>query len=168
LHLDFAVIKKEGLLTLIWVWRAFQWSFGLGMLSLLISCSPQEDSVVVGGVDIKDEQQVVEYLWGTWSRRYVEENLLIDKTLTLQSSGQFVEHVSIKPPDSPPEEHEHTGTWLYDGTNIKRTYLLVDGHPPSRLNLPFVTFEVKIESKNEFVGIDHIHHHEIRYIRVPD
>ena len=139
-----------------------------GWVLLLFACSAQEDVVIVGGVNIKDESQVVEFLHGTWSRQYVEENLSIKKTLALKSDGDFIESVSISPPNSPPELHEHSGTWLYDGANIKRTYRLMDGRPPSRLNLPFVTFEVKIEGKNEFVGIDHIHHHEVRYSRLPN
>ena len=86
----------------------------------------------------------------------------------LVEDGDFVEKVSISAPNLEPELHEHSGTWFYDGTNIKRTYLLMDGRAPSRLNLPYVTFEVKIKSKNEFLGIDHIHHHEVRYVRLPE
>jgi len=132
------------------------------------ACSPQEDLVAVGGVNIKDEEQVSAFLRGTWSREYVEENFSIQKTLSLKTNGDFVEKVSISAPNLEPELHEHSGTWFYDGTNIKRTYLLMDGRAPSRLNLPYVTFEVKIKSKNEFLGIDHIHHHEVRYVRLPE
>jgi hypothetical protein len=148
------------------IWGPYVLSSG-GVLLALMGCNAHEDEVVVGGVNIKDEAQVSAFLVGTWSRHYLEGELSIDKTLRLDSNGEFIETVSITTPKSSHEMHEHSGTWLYDGTNIKRNYVLMDSKPPSRLNLPFVTFEVKIESKNEFIGIDHIHHHEIHYQRLP-
>lgn len=134
----------------------------------LVSCSVQEEAVVVGGVNVKDEAQVIQFLQGSWSREYVEENLSIHKTLQLKTNGEFLENVSIAAPNAEPELYQHSGTWLYDGINIKRTYVLMDGRAPPKLNLPYVTFEVKIESKNEFLGVDHIHHHEVRYVRLPN
>ncbi len=45
----------------------------------------------------------------------------------------------------------------------------MNGKPPSRLNLPFATFQVSFEHSDEFIGIDHIHGNSVRYRRVaPD
>jgi hypothetical protein len=65
-------------------------------------------------------------------------------------------------------EFAHEGTWLFDGTNLKRKYTLMDGKPPSRLNVPFATFEITFASRNSFTGVDHIHGHRIEYRRLGD
>ena len=50
--------------------------------------------------------------------------------------------------------------------SLKRKYASMDGRPASRLNLPFAAFELKFESRNEFVGIDNVHKNQVRYRRV--
>jgi hypothetical protein len=59
----------------------------------------------------------------------------------------------------------HEGSWLYDGTNLKRRYTLINGRPPSRLNVPFVTFQITFVSRNEFTGTVHIHGNRVSYHR---
>ena len=58
------------------------------------------------------------------------------------------------------------GTKLFDGTRLKRKDTLMNGRPPSRLNLPFATFEVQLPTRNALVGVDHIHRHRVPYRRV--
>ncbi len=103
---------------------------------------------------------------GTGLREFKEAGIQSRRILRLESDGAFRETVRIIDPAGVATEHLHEGTWLYDGTNLKRKYTTIDGHPPSRLNPPFVTFAIEFESRNEFVGIDHIHGNRIRYARV--
>jgi hypothetical protein len=109
-----------------------------------------------------------ELLPGTWLREYTARDVRVRRVLTLAPGGAFRESVRAVDPAKGVIEHVHEGTWLYDGTNLKRKYTLVDGRPPSRLNLPFATFEIAFETRNEFVGVDHIHRNRIVYRRVPE
>ena len=109
-----------------------------------------------------------ELLPGTWLREYTERDVRVRRILTLAPGGAFRESVRAVDPAQGVIEHVHEGTWLYDGTNLKRKYTLVDGSPPSRLNLPFATFEIAFQTRNEFVGVDHIHRNRIVYRRVPE
>jgi hypothetical protein len=106
-------------------------------------------------------------LHGTWLREVQEQGTRARRVLTLAPDGAFRETVRVVDARGAVTQHEHLGTWFFDGTNLKRKYRLMDGEPPSRLNLPFATFQIAFESRNEFVGIDHIHGNRIRYQRVP-
>ncbi len=103
---------------------------------------------------------------GTWLREQVVEGVRSRRLLRLEHDGAFREQVRITAADGVVTDHEHAGHWLFDGTNLKRKYTLMNGRPPSRLNLPFATFEIRFESRNEFVGVDHIHRNTVRYQRV--
>ena len=105
-------------------------------------------------------------LQGSWLREYEEGGVRARRLLVLSADGSFSERVRITDAAGSVTEHQHEGTWLYDGTNLKRKYTSMDGKPPSRLNLPFAAFEVKFASKNEFVGVDNVHRNEVRYRRV--
>ena len=109
-----------------------------------------------------------ELLPGTWLREYTARDVRVRRILTLAPGGAFRESVRAIDSAQGVIEHVHEGTWLYDGTNLKRKYTLVDGSPPSRLNLPFATFEIAFQTRNEFVGVDHIHRNRIVYRRVPE
>ncbi|NML44226.1 hypothetical protein HHL11_10730 [Ramlibacter sp. G-1-2-2] len=108
-----------------------------------------------------------ELLQGTWLREYSDQGTTIRRVLDLEPSGAFHEAVRVVQPSGGVARFAHEGTWHYDGTNLKRHYTLVNGKPPSRLNVPFATFQVTFDSPNEFTGVDHVHKVEVRYERVP-
>ena len=105
-------------------------------------------------------------LQGTWLREYTERGVQVRRLLALQPDGDFRENVRVQEASGAVTEYAHEGTWLYDGTNLKRRYTLMNGKPPSRLNLPFATFEISFDSRNAFTGVDHIHGHKVHYRRV--
>ena len=106
------------------------------------------------------------WLQGTWLREYAADGVQARRVLDLHPDGRFQEAVLVRDARGNVEQHAHEGTWIYDGTNLKRKYTLMDGSPPSRVNLPFVTFEVAFSSRNAFVGVDHIHRNRVEYRRV--
>jgi hypothetical protein len=107
-------------------------------------------------------------LRGTWLREYAEGSVQVRRVLELEPDGAFRESVRIAEPAGRVTRLEHEGTWIYDGTNLKRKYTRVNGEPPSRLYVPFATFEVAFQGRNDFVGVDHVHGVKIEYRRVPD
>ena len=107
-------------------------------------------------------------LRGTWLREYSEGEVQVRRVLDLEPDGAFRESVRIDDGAGRITRMEHAGTWLYDGTNLKRRYTLMNGQPPSRLNVPFATFEVAFQSRDDFVGVDHVHNVRVEYRRVPD
>jgi hypothetical protein len=114
-------------------------------------------------------QSVAERLAGTWLREHTLDGIRVRRLMRLSPDGQFAEDVQVTDSRGVSTEHRHEGTWLYDGTNLKRKYTLMDGRPPSRLNVPFATFEIAFDSRNEFTGVDHVHGHKVHYRRVaPD
>ena len=135
----------------------------LALLLLLATC----DGKLPGSVDADRDIEV--QLHGTWLREVQEKGTRARRVLTLAPDGAFHESVRVVDAGGRVTRHEHSGTWFFDGVNLKRKYQLVDGQPPSRLNVPFATFQIAFESRNEFVGTDHIHGNRIRYQRVvPD
>lgn len=106
---------------------------------------------------------VAQWLSGTWLREHVEQGVRSRRLLHLEPDGTFREQVRLVSATGQASRHEHAGTWLYDGTNLKRKYTLMNGEPPSRLNLPFATFEIRFESRDEFIGTDHIHRNTVGY-----
>src|SRR4051794_25453023 len=80
-------------------------------------------------------------LRGTWLREYSEGGVQVRRVLELEADGAFHESVRIAEGSGRVTRLAHEGTWLYDGTNLKRKYTLMNGEPPSRLNVPFATFE---------------------------
>ena len=126
---------------------------------LLAGCQPSAS-------DSPDQQAVQSQLEGSWLREYASDGVRAKRLLVLDADGSFRELVRITDAAGAVIEQLHAGTWLYDGTNLKRKYTSMNGKPPSRLNLPFATFQLRFESKNEFVGTDHVHRNEVRYRRV--
>lgn len=108
-----------------------------------------------------------EMLQGTWLREYSEQGTTVRRVLDLEPGGAFHEAVRVVQPSGGVARFRHEGTWLYDGTNLKRHYTLTNGKPPSWLNVPFATFQVTFDSRNEFTGVDHVHKVEVKYERVP-
>ena len=111
-------------------------------------------------------QDIAEQLQGTWLREYTIQGVKARRILTLQLDGSFLERVRLVDEAGGITDYAHEGTWLYDGTNLKRKYTMMNGKPPSRLNLPFATFQISFQHSDEFLGIDHIHGHRVSYRRV--
>jgi hypothetical protein len=132
----------------------------LGMVMLLTGCEPSPH-------DASDES-VRERLVGHWLRDYDEGNLHVRRLLVLQSDGQFRESVRAVDASGQATELENEGEWLFDGTNLKRRYKLLDGKTISAPFAPFATFEIKFESNREFIGLDHVHKRSVRYQRVQE
>jgi hypothetical protein len=105
---------------------------------------------------------------GTWLRESDAEGIRSRHVLKLAPDHRFHESVRVVDAQGQSVAYVHEGTWLFDGTNLKRRYTLMNGRPPSRLNLPFATFQITFGSPREFHGIDHIHRNEIDYRRVAD
>jgi hypothetical protein len=118
------------------------------------------------GVLARSAGDVQDMLQGAWLREYAAEGIQVRRVLTLGADGTFQESVRAVDAGGAETRFEHEGTWLYDGTNLKRKYTLVNGKPPSRLNVPFATFEIKFETRNEFRGVDHVHRNKVLYRRV--
>jgi hypothetical protein len=118
--------------------------------------------------DDTPERQVQERLVGTWLREYREETTNVRRVLVLEEGGSFREMAAVKPQDGTPVQYLHSGEWLFDGTNLKRRYTLMNGERPAAPVVPFATFEVSFPSNDEFLGVDHVHHREVRYQRVAD
>jgi hypothetical protein len=123
-------------------------------------------ALLLGGCEGPQAQDVEQGLHGTWLRELTEKGITSRRILVLQPDGVFHESVRIVDTGGAVTEQAHEGTWIYDGTNLKRKYTLMNGKSPSRLNLPFATFEIRFETRNEFTGVDHIHGNTIRYQRV--
>ena len=133
---------------------------------LLVACDYGASSMSAEASAEAAQQEVQEQLHGTWLREYTEGSFRARRIMVLEQDNRFREMVRITDAAGVVTEHRHEGTWLYDGTNLKRKYTSMDGRPPSRLNLPFAAFELKFESRNEFVGIDNVHKNQVRYRRV--
>lgn len=107
-------------------------------------------------------------LRGTWLREYAQDGVQVRRVLELERGGVFHERVRIAEPAGRVTRLEHEGTWLYDGTNLKRKYTRMNGEPPSRLRPPLATLEVDFQGRNDFIGVDHVHGVRVEYRRVPD
>jgi hypothetical protein len=107
-----------------------------------------------------------EKLRGSWLRDYTEDGVRVRRVLELDPDGAFHEKVRVVDAAGQATQFAHEGTWLYDGTNLKRRYTLMNGQPPSRLKVPFATLEIAFESRNDFVGVDHVHGHRVEYHRL--
>ena len=135
---------------------------------LLAQCAGPPDSDAGGSGLSFNPEQTAELLPGTWLREYGEKGVRVRRLLTLEPKGVFREEARVTDASGQVTRFVHEGTWLYDGTNLKRRYTLMNGAPPSRLNVPFATFEIAFESSNAFTGVDHIHDHTVHYRRVPE
>lgn len=124
---------------------------------LLTACegSGGESSVEMG------QQRLV----GSWLREYNQEGARVRRLLVLEADGSFSETARVEQAGGAITEHLHSGNWTFDGTNLKRKYTSADGKPPSRLTLPYATFQIRFESNREFVGTDNLRQREVRYQR---
>jgi hypothetical protein len=138
----------------------------LAVGALVSTCqAPGVGSEVTSATGFVGDPEVL--LPGTWLRESQAEGVITRRLLALAPDHRFRETVRLVDASGRSADYLHEGTWLYDGTNLKRKYTLMNGHPPSRLNLPFATFQITFDSPREFRGVDHIHGNEIEYRRVP-
>src|SRR5688500_8094099 len=66
-------------------------------------------------------------LQGTWLREYSADGTRVRRILVLAPGGAFRESARVVDAAGAVTEFAHEGTWLYDGTNLKRKYTLVNG-----------------------------------------
>jgi hypothetical protein len=121
-----------------------------------------------GAQDIDDVQQ---RLVGSWLRDGEEDGARVRRVLVLQPGGRFAETSKTTDPtqtNAVLAQHAHSGDWLFDGTNLKRRYTLIDGRQPSAPTFPYAAFELRFESRNVFIGTDNIRKRQVRYQRVAD
>ena len=137
------------------------WLFALlAFAALLSTCDGPFSLNSASALTPGSRAEVQQQLQGTWMRETVVDGVQARGVLRLQPAGAFTESVAVAGADGVVRHFEHAGTWLYDGTNLKRKYTSMNGRPPSRLNLPFATLQVTFDSRNDFTGVDHIHGHE--------
>jgi hypothetical protein len=125
--------------------------------SLLAGCDPAPDQT----------EEIRERQVGTWLRDYEENGTRVRRVLVLEPQGRFRETSRSLGPKEAGVRHSHEGEWLYDGTNLKRRYTLMDGEPVSAPQMPFVAFQVRFTGSHEFSGTDNVRQREVRYHRVP-
>jgi hypothetical protein len=144
------------------------WMLSLLALAVLLSrCDALTPGALSTSPDVASAD-TVQRLQGTWERESGDQGIRARRLLTLRPDGSFLETVHVVDEAGASTDFVHEGTWLFDGTNLKRHYRRMNGQPPSRLNLPFATFEIRFESRNEFSGLDRVHGHQVRYHRVAD
>ena len=131
------------------------------LLVALSGCdNPPEDSAA---------RDVQRRLVGTWLREYEEQGTRVRRVLVLLPDGRFHEASHITPPDGlAAQDAQGSGEWVFDGTNLKRRYLVLNGKPAGHPRMPYATFALRFPSRTEFVGVDHVRRREVRYARVPD
>jgi hypothetical protein len=140
----------------------------LALGAMLAQCANPPDSGESGPALAFGEEETAQLLPGTWLREYAEDGVQVRRLLTLEPRGAFHEVARVTGSDGQVTQFVHEGTWLYDGTNLKRRYTLMNGEPPSRLRVPFATFAIVFETRNAFTGVDHVHGITVRYRRVED
>ncbi len=140
----------------VWLWL---WLALAGVLTAACDNSPADSTT----------DAVQRRLAGTWLREYEEQGTRVRRILILEADGKFREMSSITLPEAAGQrDSDGAGEWLFDGTNLKRRYALVNGKPVSAPTMPYVTFEIRFPSKSEFVGVDHVRKREVYYQRVAD
>jgi hypothetical protein len=112
------------------------------------------------------DEAVQQLLVGSWLRQYEHDGAQIRRLLVLEPDGLFRETARVVDRGGVVTEHAHAGEWTYDGTNLKRRYTSFDGKQPSAPTMPYATFQLRFESRNEFVGTDNVRKRELHYQRV--
>ncbi len=128
--------------------------FGL----LAAGCEPAIDA----NADIEER------LVGTWERDYEESGTRVRRILVLEPGGRFRETSRTLGPQEAGTVHAHEGDWLFDGTNLKRRYTLMDGKRPAAPTVPFVAFQIAFQGPHAFTGTDNVRRRELSYRRVSD
>ena len=126
-------------------------------------------ATLAGGCDSAPDaaEEVRGRLVGTWLREYEQDGTRLRRILVLEPDGRFRETSRSLGPKEIGSRHTHEGDWLYDGTNLKRRYTLMDGEPVSAPTMPFVALQIRFTGSHEFVGLDNVRRRELRYQRAP-
>jgi len=111
---------------------------------------------------------VRQLLVGGWLREYAQDGARVRRLLVLSDDGRFRETARVVDAAGVVTDHSHAGDWTFDGTNLKRRYTSFDGKQPSAPTLPYVTYQLRFESKHAFVGTDNVRRREVRYQRVEE
>ena len=124
----------------------------------LVACSgPPADSPL---------DAVQQQLVGSWLRDYTQEGARVRRLLVLGEDGLFTETARMVDATGAVTDYAHAGQWTFDGTNLKRRYTSFNGKQPAAPTLPYVTYQLKFESKYAFIGTDNIRKREVHYSRV--
>ena len=133
-------------------WRA-TCAVGISVASLALVLAsydrPAADDVAplpATGQGLAQTADLADRLQGTWLREHEEDGVQSRRLLRLDPGGTFSEQVRIVSPAGQVSRHAHAGTWLYEHRTSNGQYTLMNGRAPSRLNLPFATFEIRFES----------------------
>lgn len=113
-------------------------------------------------------EEIQEQLVGTWLREYEQDGARVRRILVLEPDGRFHEDSRNLGPVAAGERHRHEGRWLFDGTNLKRHYSLIDGKPTAAPTVPFAAFQIEFTGSHEFTGTDNVRHRRLSYQRVAD
>lgn len=111
---------------------------------------------------------VRQLLVGGWLREYAQDGARVRRLLVLGDDGRFRETARVVDVAGVVTDHSHAGDWTFDGTNLKRRYTSFNGKQPSAPTLPYVTYQLRFESKYAFVGTDNVRRREVRYQRVEE
>ena len=132
-------------------------------------CSVLVLAALAAGCDSAPDasEEVRERLVGSWLRDYEENGTRVRRILVLEADGHFREMSRSLGPQELGKRHMHEGDWLYDGTNLKRRYTLMDGQPVAAPQMPFAAFQIRFTGSHEFIGVDNVRKRELRYQRVP-
>ena len=129
----------------------------LVLLAALAGCDSAPDAI----------DEVRGRLVGTWLRDYEQDGTRVRRILVLEPDGRFREVSRSLGPQELGTRHAHEGEWLYDGTNLKRRYTLMDGQPVSAPTMPYVALQVRFTGSHDFIAVDNVRRRELRYQRAP-
>ena len=138
---------------------AFALSLALTLALVGTGCQPTTD---VSSGEIRQR------LVGTWLRDYDENGTQVRRVLVLEPGGRFREMSRTLGPIEAGTRHAHEGEWLYDGTNLKRRYTLMDGKRPAAPTVPFAAFQIVFQGPHAFTGTDNVRRRELSYRRVSE
>lgn len=136
------------------------------LLVALAGCSPQADANNPAPDPQADAESVRQRLVGTWLREYEQDGTRVRRVLVLQDDGKFTETYRVDGQPDAGLSPGHTGTWLFDGTNLKRHYQFIDGKQATRASVLFAALDIRFSGKHTFNGTDHVRKRQVRYERV--
>ena len=107
-------------------------------------------------------------LVGTWLREVESGGMKSRRVLSLSQEGKFVDRIHATAADGQSERLDYAGEWSYDGTNLKRRYLLENGRQFSGGTIRYATQPLVSVSASGFVTRDAAGGIELVYSRVPE
>jgi hypothetical protein len=147
-----ACLRTGGLVAAVWLFVS--------------GCSPQPDATGAAPDPQARAEAVRQRLVGTWLREYEQEGTRVRRILVLNDDGKFTETYRVDGQSDAGLSPGHTGTWLFDGTNLKRHYQYIDGKQTTRASVLFAALDIRFSGNHEFTGTDHVRKRAVRYARV--